>query len=64
MVEPAMPTNHWHLDPAKFPKRIDLDLSEEVYEQLMAISQRTGRSVSEIAAEILDQYPPPREEVP
>jgi hypothetical protein len=50
-----MLTNHWRLDPAKFPKRIDLELTEEVYGHLIAISQRTGRSISEIAVEILGQ---------
>jgi hypothetical protein len=41
------------LDPDRFPRRLDLDLNEEVYGRLLAISQESGRTVQEIAAEIL-----------
>jgi hypothetical protein len=56
----------WSLDPAKFPQRVDLELTDEVYAVLVAISERTGRSISEVAAEILSRDihlhcpPPPR----
>jgi hypothetical protein len=48
-----MPTDPSCLDPDKFPWRVDLDLSEEVYERLLAMSQASGRSIQEIAEEIL-----------
>ena len=48
-----MSTDPFRLDPDKFPKRLDLDLSEEVYERLLAISRESGRSIQEIAEEIL-----------
>jgi predicted DNA-binding protein len=48
-----MPTDPSRLDPDKFPWRVDLDLSEEVYERLLAMSQASGRSIQEIAEEIL-----------
>jgi hypothetical protein len=34
-----------------------LELTEEVYAALAAISERTGRSISDIAAEALAQSP-------
>jgi hypothetical protein len=43
----------WRLDPAKFPRRFDLELTDEVYEVLVAISERSGRSIAEVAAEML-----------
>ena len=52
-VDPRMSTDPFRLDPSKFPKRVDLDLSEEVYERLLALSRESGRSRQEIAEEIL-----------
>jgi predicted DNA-binding protein len=34
-------------------KRLDLDLSEEVYERLLALSRKSGRSIQEIVEQIL-----------
>lgn len=48
-----MKQDPFRLDPAKFPKRIDLALSDKTWERLMAMSQHTGRSTSEVATEIL-----------
>lgn len=45
----------WRLDPSKFPKKIDLDLSDEALERLERLSARTGRSVRDIAADLLCQ---------
>ncbi len=53
MVDRPMPTDPSRLDPDKFPWRVDLDLGEEVYERLLAMSQASGRSIQEIAEEIL-----------
>jgi predicted DNA-binding protein len=48
-----MSTDPFRLDPDKFPKRLDLDLSEEVYERLLALSRKSGRSIQEIVEQIL-----------
>jgi hypothetical protein len=48
-------TDPWRLDPARFPRRLDLELSDEVYDQLQSMSERTGRSISELVGEILEQ---------
>jgi hypothetical protein len=45
----------WELDPSKFPKKLDLELSAEAMEQLRTTAQRTGRSEDELILEILDQ---------
>ena len=45
----------WELDPSKFPKKLDLELSAETMEQLRTAAQRTGRSEDELILEILDQ---------
>jgi hypothetical protein len=43
------------LDPSLFPRRLDLDLSVEALERLSRLSARTGRSVSDLAADLLHQ---------
>ena len=45
----------WELDPSKFPKKLELELSAEAMEQLRTAAQRTGRSEDELILEILDQ---------
>jgi len=45
----------WKLDPEKFPRRIDLEVSEEVVHRLEQISLRTGLSISEIASSLVAQ---------
>ena len=45
----------WKLDPEKFPKRIDLEVSEEVLYRLQQISLRTGLSITEIASTLVAQ---------
>ena len=45
----------WKLDPEKFPKRIDLEVSEEVLYRLQQISLRTGLSITEIASALVAQ---------
>ena len=48
-------TDRYQLKPDKFPRRLDLEVSEEVLDKLQRISKRTGRSISEIAAAIIVQ---------
>ena len=43
------------LDPEDFPKRIEVELTVEVVEKIKEISQRTGRSISEVATDILSR---------
>lgn len=45
----------WKLDPEKFPKRIDLEVSEELLDRLQQISLRTGLSITEIASTLVAQ---------
>ena len=42
------------LNPSRFPRRIDLDLSDTSYEKLIELSNQTGRSISEIALSLID----------
>ena len=43
------------LDPKQFPKRIELELPEEVFEAMQKAADETGRSISEIATDILSR---------
>ncbi len=49
-------TEEWfRLDPAKFPKRLDLDLSDEDIEMIESRSVQTGRSFSEVVTDLLSK---------
>ncbi len=48
-------SDRYQLNPDNFPRRIDLEVSEEVLAYLQRISDRTGRSINEIAAAIIAQ---------
>jgi hypothetical protein len=53
----------YRLDPRQFPRRIELELAEEIFEAMQKLADATGRSVSEIATDILsrdieEQTPP------
>lgn len=41
------------LDSENLPKRIELELNEDVMEKINEIAKKTGRSSSEVAADIL-----------
>jgi hypothetical protein len=45
----------WVLDPRKFPRRIELELSPELIERLEVLSRRSGLSVSELIVQMLAQ---------
>ena len=53
MVAHSNNSDRYQLNPDSFPRRIDLDVSEEVFAYLQRISDRTGRSIDEIAAAII-----------
>jgi len=42
----------YRLDPAKFPRRLELELDPAVLRRLEALAERSGRSISEVAAEL------------
>ena len=52
----------YRLDPRQFPRRIELELSEEILEAMQKLANATGRSISEIATDILsrdiEEHPP------
>jgi hypothetical protein len=48
-------SDRYQLNPDDFPRCIDLDVSEEVLAYLQRISDRTGKSIDEIAAAIIAQ---------
>ncbi|MBV2351174.1 hypothetical protein KUL97_05550 [Synechococcus sp. HK05] len=45
----------WHLDPSKFPQKLELELSAEAMEWLRATARGTERTEAELILEILDQ---------
>ncbi len=45
--------NALRLDPRDYPRPIELELPDEVVEGINAIAQKTGRSFSEVATDIL-----------
>ena len=55
MVDESKDVSRFRLNPKNFPKRIDLEVPEEVLAYLQRISDRTGRSISEIAAAMVVQ---------
>jgi len=55
MFDHVRDIDRFRLHPSKFPKRVEISISERVMEHIQAISARTGRSFSESAAVILAQ---------
>jgi hypothetical protein len=55
MVDHNNNSDRYQLNPDDFPRRIDLEVSEEVLAYLQRISDRSGRSINEIAAAIIAQ---------
>ena len=55
MSDHARDIDRFRLHPSKFPKRVEISISERVMEHIQAISARTGRSFSESAVVILAQ---------
>lgn len=51
----AMDSDLFQLDPSRFPQRIDLELSEEAIDRLEHLSRKTGRSIRDLAADLLSQ---------
>ena len=55
MVDESKDVSRFRLDPKNFPRRIDVEVPEDVLAYLQRISDRTGRSISEIATAIVVQ---------
>ena len=55
MVDESKDVSRFRLDPKNFPLRIDVEVPEDVLAYLQRISDRTGRSISEIATAIVVQ---------
>ena len=55
MVDHNNNSDRYQLNPDNLPRRMDLEVSEEVLAYLQRISDRTGRSINEIAAAIIAQ---------
>lgn len=53
--DPLKSIDEWILDPSKMPRRLDLELSEEVYQALEAQSSRTGRSIRDLVEDFIAQ---------
>ena len=45
----------YKLDPKQFPRRLELELSEEIFEAMQKLADATGHSISEIATDILSR---------
>lgn len=45
----------FRLDPAKFPRRVDLELTPELLEQLEAMARRSGRSLPDLITDLLSR---------
>lgn len=45
----------YRLDPAKFPRRIDLELSEPLLSHLEQLADRSGRSIDDLITEMLSR---------
>jgi hypothetical protein len=55
MVNHNNDTDRYQLNPDDLPRRLELEVPEEVLAYLQRISDRTGRSINEIAAAIIAQ---------
>ena len=64
--DPQKAVGAWKLDPSKMPRRLDLDLSDEVYDALEVLSRRTGRPIRDLVEDLIAQSVtpplPPQEE--
>lgn len=43
------------LDPSEFPRRIEVELSDEVVQKINPVTQKTSRSFSEVATDVLSK---------
>lgn len=45
----------WSLDPDRFPRAVSVELSDALWRALLQRARRSGRDISEIALELIDQ---------
>ncbi|NBQ20215.1 MAG: hypothetical protein EBU30_00520 [Synechococcaceae bacterium WB6_3B_236] len=55
-MDPRADEENINLNPKRFPRRIDLELSDASYQKLIELSSQTGRSVGEIALSLIDSF--------
>jgi hypothetical protein len=55
MVDEYKDVGRYRLDPTDFPSRIDVEVPAEVLAYLQRISDKTGRSISEIPSAMVVQ---------
>ena len=48
-------TTSLRLDPKDFPKRIELELRDDIAEKIKQLAEGSGRSFSEVATDILSK---------
>ena len=53
--DPQKAVDAWKLDSSKMPRRLDLELSEEAYEALEALSRRTRRPIRDLVEDLIAQ---------
>lgn len=51
----SKPNERYRLDPAKFPKRLELELNESLLHHLEERAARSGRSLNDLISELLCQ---------
>ncbi len=52
----------YRLDPAKFPKRLELVLDEALLRHLEALAARSGRSINDLITDLLSRQVDPTRE--
>ena len=52
-IHSAVPHDPWRLNPARFPRRLDLELTDDVYESLQRLSVKTERPMRDLAADLI-----------
>lgn len=53
--DPQQSVDAWKLDPSTMPRRLDLELSEELYAALEVLSRRTGRPIRDLVEDLIAQ---------
>jgi hypothetical protein len=58
-TNPSLPDDsepdRYRLDPSRFPRRLELDLDPDALRQLEALAERSGRDLSEVAADLFSR---------
>jgi hypothetical protein len=55
-IPPSEDDQRYRLDPAKLPQRLDLILSDELFDRLAFLSERDGRSINDLVTDLLSRH--------